>query len=186
MTCNPHRVRVSQVVERKIVLDRRTVARINDNRPVTRVDPERRQTRANVTQSVLAPVVRPVVLDVGKGGPRGPRGERGPAGGSIPAISFSYGDAAHTIYTPESAGTLTYTRIKLNTAFNGVAPQIIIGTAADPDAAMPADYNDPKLALEYENTPDIHLDENESVILTITPDGSTQGAGLIFLEFLPD
>ena len=70
-------------------------------------------------------------------------------------------------------------------AFDG-APTIRVGTLAQPGAAMGSDANDPTAAGEYEVTADLRLSAGESLLLTISPGGATQGAGLIYLTFIPD
>lgn len=162
--------------QQRITLGNATVAKINANRPNTVVQP--RNTPVNVTD-------RPTLVKAGGG--MGVQGVRGEPGGSIPAISFSFGDAAHTVWTPDAPGLLTYLRILIDTAFDGEGAAIIVGTLSEPDAAMPADYSNPAALQEFENTPDIRLDAGEGVRLAITPgSGATQGAGRLILQFLPD
>lgn len=71
--------------------------------------------------------------------------------------------------------------------FDGIGAQLELGTAADPDIAMPAGYSDLSALQEFETSPDVHLAAGEAVHLTITPgSGASAGAGRLLLEFLPD
>lgn len=119
-------------------------------------------------------------------GVQGPQGVAGQAGGTIQPVAFSYGDAPGVIYTATGAGTLTAVRLVVVTPFNGTAPTIALGTLAQPGAAMATTDNDPMTVAEYEITADLHLDAGETLRITITPDGSTAGAGLIYLTFIQD
>lgn len=183
MTCNTvvvkskgaSTVRIAGVPPVPVVLSRDIVAKIDANRPSTAVI--KQNTPVNVTE-------RPT--DVVLGG-QGIQGRPGQPGGSIPPIDFAFGDAAHAVWTPQAAGLLTYARIIVREPFNGTGAAIVVGTLAQPDAAMPSYFNDPKQANEYENTPDIRLAAGESIYLTITPGtGATAGAGTLLLGFLPD
>lgn len=126
----------------------------------------------------------------GMPGPPGPTGATGPAGPStqgIPPIAYSYGDAGGAIFTPTQSGTITLVRLTVSIAFNGVSPQIILGTLALPSAVIAANENDPTNLGEYETTPDLHINALESVRIVITPGaGATQGSGTILLTFVPD
>lgn len=120
-------------------------------------------------------------------GPQGPRGERGPAGadssGQVPPIPFSWGDAPREVFTAPTAGVLAIVRIQYTTAFNGSGASVRVGTVAE--AAMPESYSNPYTTHEFENSPDLMLDEGDVVYLTITPGTASAGAGLLFLTFLP-
>lgn len=153
----------------------------------------RGRAKVLIDREARVPIVRrersSVLIPTGAPGARGPAGEDGQPGidaqGQIPPIPFSWGDAPATVYTPEVDGMLTIVRVQYTTAFNGSGATLVVGTTADPDAAMPAAYNSPHSVYEYENTPDLPLDEGEALVLTITPGTASQGAGLLFLTFLP-
>lgn len=133
--------------------------------------------------NVTVPQLPTKVITGNAMGVQGPKGE---PGGSVPAIAFSYGDAPSVVWTPDAPGILTLVRLKVTQSFNSPAAAIAVGTASDPDAALPSAYVDASVAEEYENTPDIRLAPGEGVRLTITPGGASQGAGLLFLTFTPD
>lgn len=147
------------------------------------------------TTLVVQQAVNPVMVDrtangtigVVTAGPQGRRGEDGRPGadaaGQIPPVAFSWGDAPAAVFTAERAGVLTTVRIQFTTAFNGVGAQVRVDAATE--VAMPPEYNDPYSVLEYENTPDTALAEGDTVSLTVTPGTASQGAGLLFLTFLP-
>ena len=117
----------------------------------------------------------------------GPKGDKGAPGETIPPIYFSYGDAPSVRWTATDAGLLTGVRVIIRTAFNGASPTLEVGVNADVDAALPAAFNDPTVAQEFENTPDIQMAPGDTVTLTISPGiGATQGNGVLLLEFLPD
>lgn len=183
MSCNPHRVRVNRIVERKVTLDKRTVQRINDNRPIVRADGPQRRTSVNVERNVLAPTVRPVRLDVGKGGPKGDRGPIGPAGGTIPPIEFAWGDAPSVVYEAPDDGVFTIIRVDVTAAFNAGAT-IKVGIEGEPEALQPAQYNNPLVVDGYENTADLFVLAGTKVWLQI--EGATQGTGVLYLTFLPE
>lgn len=170
------RVGISGGVSQRVTLDRRTTAEIADHRT---------QALVKVSNAPVDVVRRDTTVKTGGGmGVQGPKGE---PGGTIPAMHFSFGDAAHAVWTPDSPGLLTYVRLIIDTPFDGVDAAIVVGTAAQPDAAMPAGYSDPAAMQEFENTPDIHLGAGEGVHLSITPgSGATQGAGRLILQYLPD
>lgn len=70
--------------------------------------------------------------------------------------------------------------VLVQTAFDGAAPQISLGTFADPDAALPAFGVDPRAVGQYENDQLLPITTPDFLILTIAPSGSTQGTGLLF------
>lgn len=126
------------------------------------------------------------VVKVGTPGPPGPAGRDGvDAGGVVPPVAFGWGDAPRTVFVAPRAGLLTVVRVQYTVPFDGVGAQLAVGTLAAPEAIMPAGYNNPHTALEYENTPDLPLAEGEEVRLTISPGTASAGAGLLFLTFLP-
>jgi hypothetical protein len=128
------------------------------------------------------------VVELNARGPMGPIGPAGPASdGTIAPISFSYGDAPGVVFTPSEDGTLTYARVVFETAFDGASPAFKLGTLADDDCVMATHQNDPLEVGEYEVTADAPLVAGQSVYIAITPGaGASQGAGLIYLTFIPD
>lgn len=117
---------------------------------------------------------------------QGIQGPRGFPGGSIPPIHFAYGDAGSIVYTDEAPGTYTRIRIDITTPFDGTDPRIIVGTAADHDVLMGADGNDPLTEAGFEVTTDLHVAGATGVWLEVSAPGAAQGAGVLYLEFLPD
>lgn len=150
-----------------------------------------RQINSAVEVVVNSPIVQlpadclpPRVAEVTTPGPQGPPGAPGT---TIAPIAFAYGDAASSVWTATHAGLLAYVRVIIRTAFNGASPTLEVGVNADVDAALPAAFNDPTAAQEFENTPDIQMAPGDTVTLTISPGiGATQGNGVLLLEFLPD
>jgi hypothetical protein len=169
-------VKIGGITPRQITLSRDTIAEINSNRP--RVVPLARPTNVEVPQ-------RPT--DVTVNGGMGVQGQRGEPGSSIPVITFAWGDAPRTVWTPAAPGVLTLVRLDILTRFNGDSPTIIVGTLADSSAAMPANENDPTTVAKYSRNADLRLTAGQGVVLTITPGaGASAGDGLLILEFLPD
>lgn len=174
-------VRVRGGSSTKVVLSPSVVQRINAIRPVSAApaSPE-----VNVT-----PRPNAVVLGgLGRTGPKGDKGDTGASAVGVPPIAFSYGDAPGAIWTADAAGTITGVRLLVATPFDGVGATIALGRSAGAvDAIMTTDQNYPGMASEYENTPDVHLAAGEAVTILIVPGTSgTQGAGTIYLSFLPD
>lgn len=162
---------------KRVILDRSTVARIEQHRIVR---------PATVSTPVRVAAGVPVVNVGAAAGPQGPRGEPGlSGGGTTPPIEFAFGDAPGAVYTPSVDGMLTVVRLQMTTAFNGSGAAIELGTLADPAAAFPANFNDPYSTQEFEVTPDLPLLAGQSLRLTITPGSASQGAGLLFLTFIP-
>jgi len=168
-------VRIGGITPVPIVIANDVVARINANRP---------QTRVLAATTPVQALVRPTNVEVGG---LGVQGRPGQPGSTIPAINFAWGDAAHIVWTPSVPGLLTLVRIDIQTPFNGIAPEIIVGVTGDLDAAMPADQNDPTSVAKYNRNADLRLVAGQGVFLTITPGfGASTGDGLLILEFLPD
>jgi hypothetical protein len=157
------------------IRSRRSTVVVNDRRP--RQDITRRDNTTQVTR-VDSPVE--VGSNIGR------RGARGAPGGSIPAIAWSFGDAAGTVWTPESDGVLVGVRLAVEVALNGTAPTIMVGTLTQPDAAMAAGDNDPSSQGEYETTPDLRMTAGTPLRMAITPNVSNAGSGALYLDFLPD
>ena len=158
------------VITRRVV---RPVVTSDDSREVVVNESERRV--------IVESPTRPVHVRVG--GVQGPQGE---PGGSVPQISFSYGDAAGAIWTPDAAGVLTEVSIDFVVPFNGLSPSVILGTLSDPDCIMSALHSAPTVEAEFENTANVRLAAGEAVHIAITPSGSTAGNGHIYLTFIPD
>lgn len=176
----PATVRISNGGATVIRLDRSTVARIANNRPSIAVTD--RASRVGVTQQTNT------VRAGANIGPQGPQGEDGlSGGGTVSPVAFSFGDASGTIFTPAATGTLTTVRVVFTTRYDGDGATFALGTLASPGAAMSTNDNNPAVAAEYEVTADLPLAAGEALRLTQSPGaGATQGAGLIYLTFIPD
>lgn len=164
---------------KRVTLNRSTIAQIRDHRPRTAVV-------SNGTSVAIDSGVTTVRTGGGMG-VQGPQGEPGFSGaGVIEPITWHWGDAPSAVYVPAEAGTLVLARLKVDTPFNGVGASIRVGTLAAPESVLPAEWIDPYSELEFENTPDIALAAGEAVRIEITPGTASQGAGRLFLQFLPN
>jgi hypothetical protein len=138
---------------------------------------------ANVT-----PVDRPTDVTINRQGLQGPKGDPGVSGGgALPPINFSYGDAAHVVYTAPSNGVFTICRVDVSTAFNGTGAAIHVGLVGNIDVLIPSNHIDPTSVGGYEQTADYTVSTGAQVWLQIAPGaGATQGAGQLFLTFIPE
>lgn len=107
---------------------------------------------------------------------------------TIPPIAFSFGDATpNDIYTATVDGTFTDVRMTIETDFDGTGPSVALGVTGDLDALLATNQSDPTEVGAYENAPDVHVSAGDQVIISITPgSGASQGAGRVFLVFVPD
>lgn len=170
-----NRVVVAPVVPRVITLDRATVARMQ---AAQRVIP-----RESPVNAIVRPE-NPRVVASGMGAP-GKDGING--GGTTPPVTFSFGDAPHPVFTAVGPGTLTVCRIVMKTPFNGAPSSIRLGTSADPENVMRAEYVDLASTSEFENTPDIHMADGDEVLIALSVGiGATAGDGIILFTFVPD
>ena len=87
-----------------------------------------------------------------------------------------------TIGTVAAGARIVRVHLKIEIPFNGTAPTLEIGDTGVADRLMAAGDNDPKTADTYITYPLHEYSAQTDVTLTITPDGSTAGAGLVFLE----
>jgi len=169
---------VSPVKNKAVTVSAATAADIANNRP-------KNVTTCNPTK--VTPSSNPTNVATGGGmGAQGPQGPAGTGDSDVAPINFSYGDAGSDVFTPAVAGTITVLRLVVLTPFNGSAPSLVLGKTGSLDAAMAATDNDLLSEGEYEITADMHLDVGESLRITITPDGSTAGAGVVFAQFVED
>lgn len=153
------------------------------------------------TAVVLPPLrERPVVVAQDRAlaftvvqGFRGPAGPKGDPGDSSTAtnraiVPFAFGDASPVpIFTPAVNCTGILMRLVINVPFNGAGATLTLGTAAQPNALLPADHNDPTNVGGYEVAPDAALVAGVPIVLTIIPGtGATQGAGFIVFDAITD
>lgn len=170
-----------------VVLDRRPSQTVQDRGATVHV---RTGTTPVQVRDQRTPVQvedrRPTVKTGNNIGPRGPQGERGAdAEGAIPPHPYSWGDAPQAVFTAPVDGILTIVRLQQTVPFNGVGASIQVGLTVDPDALLPAAWVNPYSAHEFENTPDLPLIAGDQVRLTIAAGTASQGAGILFLSFVP-
>lgn len=169
------KVTITGGAAKSIALERSTVARIVENRP---------KTFALARTTPVKTIDRPTVVHAGTPGLQGPPGTS--AGGGIAPIAFSYGDAPGTVWTAPVAGSVVLARVTIDPAFNGAGAEVLVGTAGTPGLLVDATRVDPSMVGDYELTPDVDLPAGTAVRITINPgSGASQGAGVLFLEFVP-
>jgi hypothetical protein len=99
---------------------------------------------------------------------------------------FSFGDASpRPIYECPHDLHVVAIRIGVRVAFNGAAPQIQIGHGGVPDALFPADHAAPGVVGTYEYTPELDLAAGTSIDLSIDPDSSSTGSGVVVIDTIP-
>jgi hypothetical protein len=104
-----------------------------------------------------------------------------PATREIVSHSFSFGDAAQTIWTMPADGRVLSASVSIRTAFDASGSAVEIGVSGDADAIFGAADASPTVAGEYEVDADYDLDAGETVRLALTPNGSVQGSGVVTL-----
>lgn len=140
-----------------------------------------------IATTMLQVIDDPREVDVVERGLQGPRGPAGSSAGSVPPISFAYGDAAGIVYTAPSNGVFTVCRIDINTVFNGASPRIHVGIVGSIDALISYTQIDPTFVAKYEAAPDLFVTMGASVWLQIEPGaGATSGSGELLLNFTPE
>lgn len=97
---------------------------------------------------------------------------------------FSFGDATPATMLIADADQLIRTvTITVTTPFNGVGPKLSVGDAGNVERLFPAAANDPTDAnTEWVYTPNHRYAASTPILLSITPNGSTQGSGLIYIK----
>lgn len=145
-----------------------------------------RRTAIEVADRRTAVTVADRAPRMSAGGNIGQQGPPGPAGGAIAPIAFSFGDASGVIWTAPASGTVTVARVSVDLAFDDPAATLSLGVPFDHGAVFPSSSIEPSLGVEFEHTADFHLASGTSVYIYIYPGLSTQGAGTIFLTFIPD
>lgn len=124
------------------------------------------------------------VLEIGIQGPAGPAG---PSGSASPPIAFAFGDASpRTLFTTALASLVLGVSVNVTIPFNGAAPSLRIGTAAQPELLLAATQLDLAVATEFEVNPNLIMSAAQAVVMTLVPGaGSTQGSGWIVFEQVP-
>lgn len=173
-------VPITRVVEQKtpvVVRPQETRTLVRDARRPVVVRPQ----ETDVT--TLKPVTR--VVKVVSPGPMGPPG---PSADGIPAIPFSWGDAAHVVAHTPFAGIIRGVRVDFSeTPFNGANPTVTVGFVGAVDALMLAEENDPRQAASYDVAVGVPVAEGVGIWLAITPDiGTTHGAGVLYVDLSPE
>jgi hypothetical protein len=169
------KVTIAGGAAKRIALERRTIARIIENRP---------KTVALARTTPVQAIDRPTVVHAGTPGLQGPPGTG--AGGGIPPIAFAYGDAPGTVWTAPVAGRVVLARVTIDPAFDGAGAEVLVGTAGTPGLLVDATRVAPSMVGDYELTPDVDLLAGTAVRITINPgSGASQGAGVLFLDFVP-
>lgn len=170
-------VRVTEERADVTVEDKRANVTVVDRRTPVTVRPQR--TDVATVQSIAK------VVKVTSPGPRGPPG---PSSDSIPAIPFSWGDAAHVVAVTPFPGIIRGVRLDFSeTPFNGANPTVTVGFVGAPDALMTAEESEPSAAASYDVAVDVPVVEGVGIWLAITPDvGTTHGAGVLFVDLTPE
>lgn len=116
----------------------------------------------------------------------------GNSGGSTPpptleedvvAVPFAFDTPSPLILAQVTAGQiLDRAVIFIEVPFDGVAPTLRLGTAADPGAVLETYENDTKVAGQYESDLLLRFGSTEFFQLTIDPSGSTAGSGILFYK----
>jgi hypothetical protein len=99
-------------------------------------------------------------------------------------FSFSYGDATPATILIANATKLVRTvTITILVPLNGINPRISVGDAGNVERLFPASAIDPlDAATEWEYNPNYRYSASTPILLSIVPDGSTQGSGLIYIQ----
>lgn len=128
--------------------------------------------RLHLTELVMASVVV------------GPPGPVGPPGGSLPTLTFSYGDATPSLIATLTAGSRPFNvRLSIETPFNGAGAQLSVGTLLNPNLLVPAADIDPAVAAVFEFSPQTLFLSDTAVYLFITPgSGASAGAGNVIIQ----
>jgi len=98
------------------------------------------------------------------------------------AFTFASGASVACFDLPANARVLS-TQIIITTPFDGVGATLKVGDSLDDDRLMTADQNDPSEAAEYEANLYHRYLALTSVLLAISAAGSTQGAGIVVVEY---
>jgi hypothetical protein len=100
------------------------------------------------------------------------------------SFPFSFGDASPLTILIAKANQLVRTvTITILTPFNGVNPLLSVGDAVNTERLFPAASVDATDAnTEWEYNPSHRYGALTSILLSITPDGSTQGSGFIHIK----
>jgi hypothetical protein len=100
------------------------------------------------------------------------------------SFPFSFGDASPLTILVAKANQLVRTvTILILTPFNGGNPLLSIGDAVNAERLFPSTSVDPTDGnTEWEYNPSYRYGASTPILLSITPDGSTQGSGFIYIK----
>lgn len=140
-----------------------------------------------VVETLTSEVETHTIFEKCQQGPPGPPGAAGASGIASPPTPFAFGDASpRTLFTTAAASLVLAVSVNITTPFNGAAPSIRIGTAAQPELLIAAVQSDLTVATEFEVNPNLVLGAAQEVLITLVPGaGATQGAGWIVIEQIP-
>lgn len=124
----------------------------------------------------------PTLTTVLSPGPQGPPGTPGlDAGGTIPAVTFQFGDASPaTIATTPNDATreMVLVSFQVEQAFDGVGASVSLGISGQPELLMPTVTDLLSVVGVYEFAPRVELPASTPIILTINPgSGASSGRG---------
>lgn len=104
-------------------------------------------------------------------------------GEEVSVVPFTFSTASPLIITGVAVGDiLNRSEILIETAFDGVSPTILLGTFASPGLVFSSSNTTPSVAEQYESLLLTKFDMSDFLILTINPNGSTQGSGILFYK----
>jgi hypothetical protein len=100
------------------------------------------------------------------------------------SFPFSFGDASPSTILIAKANQLVRTvTISILTPFNGGNPLLSVGDAVNAERLFPSTSVDPTDAnTEWEYNPSYRYGASTPILLSITPEGSTQGSGFIYIK----
>jgi hypothetical protein len=100
------------------------------------------------------------------------------------SFPFSFGDASPLTILIAKANQLVRTvTITILVPFNGVNPLLSVGDAVNAERLFPSTSVDPTDAnTEWEYNPSYRYGASTPILLSITPEGSTQGSGFIYIK----
>lgn len=98
--------------------------------------------------------------------------------------TFSFGDATPISISVANANDFIRTvTVSILTPFNGSSSSLSIGDAGNPNRLVPSTAIDIRDGpAEWEYNPNYRYTSQTAILLTITPDGATQGNGIIYIE----
>lgn len=103
--------------------------------------------------------------------------------GSLKAkLEFAYSDVAQRqIYPARSGQLITRIVLIITEPFNDLEARVSVGDDDNSDRLLPADSNDLTEPCTWSTHPNFAYPQNSSVSLFLTPAGSTQGRGIVYL-----